>query len=72
MRRPGPVEVRAVNSHVVPRSYSIEASKQDIEFAATKFTVSDTDRSMTFGEIAGGAYFPPGPACSNELATGGG
>src|SRR5580693_3937165 len=37
----------------------LEASEQDIEFAAGKFTVSGTDRSMTFGEIAGAAYFPP-------------
>jgi aerobic carbon-monoxide dehydrogenase large subunit len=39
--------------------YLLEASEQDIEFAAGKFTVSGTDRSMTFGEIAGAAYFPP-------------
>jgi carbon-monoxide dehydrogenase large subunit len=39
--------------------YLLEASEQDIEFADGKFTVSGTDRSMTFGEIAGAAYFPP-------------
>jgi carbon-monoxide dehydrogenase large subunit len=39
--------------------YLLEASEQDIDFAAGKFTVSRTDRSMTFGEIAGAAYFPP-------------
>jgi carbon-monoxide dehydrogenase large subunit len=39
--------------------YLLEASEQDIEFAAGKFTVSGTDRSMTFGEVAGAAYFPP-------------
>jgi carbon-monoxide dehydrogenase large subunit len=40
-------------------AYLLEASEQDIEFAAGKFTVSGTDRSMTFGEVAGAAYFPP-------------
>jgi aerobic carbon-monoxide dehydrogenase large subunit len=39
--------------------YLLEASEQDIEFAAGRFTVSGTDRSMSFGEIAGAAYFPP-------------
>ena len=39
--------------------YLLEASEQDIEFAAGKFTVSGTDRGMSFGEIAGAAYFPP-------------
>ena len=39
--------------------YLLEASEQDIEFTSGKFTVSGTDRSMTFGEIAGAAYFPP-------------
>jgi carbon-monoxide dehydrogenase large subunit len=39
--------------------YLLEASEQDIEFAAGKFTVSGTDSSMTFGEVAGAAYFPP-------------
>jgi aerobic carbon-monoxide dehydrogenase large subunit len=39
--------------------YLLEASEQDIEFADGKFTVSGTDRSMGFGEIAGAAYFPP-------------
>jgi hypothetical protein len=38
--------------------YLLEASEQDIEFADGKFTVSGTDRSMTFAEIAGAAYFP--------------
>jgi aerobic carbon-monoxide dehydrogenase large subunit len=37
--------------------YLLEASEQDIEFAAGKFTVSGTDRSMTFGEIAGPLIF---------------
>jgi carbon-monoxide dehydrogenase large subunit len=39
--------------------YLLEASEQDIEFAGGKFTVGGTDHSMTFGEIAGAAYFPP-------------
>jgi aerobic carbon-monoxide dehydrogenase large subunit len=39
--------------------YLLEASEHDIEFAAGKFTVSGTDRSLTFGEVAGAAYFPP-------------
>jgi carbon-monoxide dehydrogenase large subunit len=33
--------------------YLLEASEQDIEFVAGEFTVSGTDRSMTFGEVAG-------------------
>jgi aerobic carbon-monoxide dehydrogenase large subunit len=37
----------------------LEASEADIEFAAGKFTVGGTDRSMSFGEVAGAAYFPP-------------
>ena len=37
----------------------LEASEQDIEFTAGKFTVGGTDRSMTFAEVAGAAYFPP-------------
>ena len=39
--------------------YLLEASDQDIEFTAGKFAVSGTDRSMTFAEVAGAAYFPP-------------
>ena len=39
--------------------YLLEASERDIEFAGGKFTVGGTDRSMTFGEVAGAAYFPP-------------
>ncbi len=39
--------------------YLLEAGEQDIEFAAGKFTVIGTDRSLTFGEVAGAAYFPP-------------
>ncbi len=39
--------------------YLLEAGEQDIEFAAGKFTVIGTDRSLTFGEVAGVAYFPP-------------
>jgi hypothetical protein len=38
--------------------YLLEASEQDIEFAAGKFTVSGTDRSMTFGEVAAPPIFP--------------
>jgi aerobic carbon-monoxide dehydrogenase large subunit len=40
-------------------AHLLEASEQDIEFAAGKFAVSGTDRSMTFGEVVGAAYFPP-------------
>jgi carbon-monoxide dehydrogenase large subunit len=39
--------------------YLLEASEQDIEFTDGTFTVSGTDRGMTFGEVAGAAYFPP-------------
>ncbi len=37
----------------------LEASEQDIEFRNGAFTVAGTDRSKTFGEIAGAAYTPP-------------
>jgi len=34
-------------------------SRYTIEFADGKFTVTGSDRTMTFGDVAG-AYFPPG------------
>ncbi len=37
----------------------LEASEQDIEFRNGAFTVVGTDRSKSFGEIAGAAYTPP-------------
>jgi carbon-monoxide dehydrogenase large subunit len=37
----------------------LEASEQDIEFKNGAFTVAGTDRSKSFGEIAGAAYTPP-------------
>ncbi len=40
-------------------SHMLEASEQDIEFKNGAFTVIGTDRSKTFGEIAGAAYTPP-------------
>jgi len=41
------------------RDGASDTNEPDIEFTAGKFTVSGTDRSMTSGEIAGAAYFPP-------------
>ena len=39
-------------------SHIMEASEADIEFNGGKFTVSGTDKEMTFGEIALAAYVP--------------
>ena len=36
----------------------LEAAADDIEFANGRFTVSGTDRSLAFAEIAGAAYVP--------------
>jgi carbon-monoxide dehydrogenase large subunit len=39
-------------------AHLLEAAESDIEFADGKFTVSGTDRSKTFGEVALTAYVP--------------
>jgi carbon-monoxide dehydrogenase large subunit len=36
----------------------LEASADDIEFAEGRFTVTGTDRSLAFAEVAGAAYVP--------------
>ena len=39
-------------------AHILEASEGDIEFAAGRFTVAGTDRSLGIGEVAGAAYVP--------------
>ena len=39
-------------------AHMLEASADDIEFAAGSFTVSGTDKSLTIGEVALSAYVP--------------
>ena len=39
-------------------AHALEASPDDVEFADGAFSVSGTDRSLTFAEVAGAAYVP--------------